>query len=182
MKSAVFFEWVGFLVKPVVENGKARAPRSVEELQVNELIIPHLEQIKEAGLMVLSTTNLPEIARGDLSRRELELMHTLLKRRLPVDQFLFCPHDEGDDCPCRKPRPGQFREATFEHRLDINHSFVVSEDWQDAAAAQAIGITSMMIQSPKNGSGHRDFVFPSLDDALAKILHLHSHQSEFFVH
>ncbi len=182
MKSAVFIERDGFLVNHVIENGNERTPYKVEEMEVNLSILPHLQEIQKAGLLVIATTNQPGIANGDLSRRELELMHTILKRKLPVDQFLFCPHAEADDCPCRKPRPGQFREATFEHRLDINHSYVVSDRWQDAAAAQAVGITSMMIESSKNGNGHRDFVLPSLEEAVAKILHLHAHQAELFVH
>ncbi|MBT5708410.1 HAD-IIIA family hydrolase [Verrucomicrobia bacterium] len=182
MKSAVFIERDGFLIKRISEGERERAPRRVEEMQINAEILPLITEIRNAGLLVIATANLPEIAKGDLSRRELELMHTFLQRRLPIDQMLFCPHDDADDCPCRKPRPGQFREATFEHRLDINHSFVLSDQWQDAAAAQAMGITSIMIESKKNGNGHRDFVLPTIDEAVAKILHLHTHQSELFVH
>ena len=182
MKSAVFIERDGFLIKRVNDGGVERSPRRVEEMEVNIGILPLLQEIQGAGLLVIATTNQPGIAKGDLSRRELELMHNLLSRRLPIDQILFCPHDDTDDCSCRKPHPGQFREATFEHRLDINHSYVVSDQWQDAAAAQAMGITSMMIESEKNGNGHRDFVIPNIEEAIAKILHLHSHQSELFVH
>lgn len=182
MKSAVFIERDGFLINRVTEGPIHRAPRRVEEMQINTAIKPIIEKFHKAGLLVIVTTNQPDIAKGNLSRRELELMHTLLARRLPLDQILFCPHDEADECPCRKPRPGQFREATFEHRLDINHSYVVSDQWQDAAAAQAMGITSMMIESARNGTGHRDFVLPDVATAADKILHLHTHQAELFVH
>ena len=182
MKSAVFIERDGFLVKTIGNDERERPPHRVEEMQIQMEILPFLEAVHDAGLLVIATTNQPGVANGDFSRRELELMHTLLRRRLPIDQILFCPHAEDDDCPCHKPRPGQFREATFEHRLDINHSYLLSENWQDAAAAQAVGITSIMVESQKNGNGHRDFVVDTIETGVSKILHLHAHQSELFVH
>ncbi len=182
MKSAVFIERDGFLVKRINDGQHERAPHRVEELQINQDVLPLLRDIHDAGMLVFATSNQPGIARGEFSRRELDLMHTLIRQKLPIDQFLFCPHDEVDDCPCRKPKPGQFREATFEHRLDINHSYVISDQWQDAAAAQSIGMTSMMVESKQNGTGHRDFVLPSIEAAVSKLLHLHAHQSELFVH
>jgi D-glycero-D-manno-heptose 1,7-bisphosphate phosphatase len=99
-------------------------------------------------------------------------MHHLLQRTFPVDDILVCPHDEADHCPCRKPAPGLFTEAAFKWHLDLEHSFVISDKWQDARAARAVGCTSMILQSPWNGQGHHDYVLPSLVAIADKILHL----------
>jgi hypothetical protein len=50
---------------------------------------------------------------------------------------------------------------------------VISDKWQDAEAARAIGCTSLLIQSPWLGSVHRDLVLPSLAAAVKKLLRLH---------
>ena len=57
-------------------------------------------------------------------RRELDAMHDHLRRLLPVDGVLLCPHDESDRCSCRKPGAGLFTEAAFRWHLDLDRSFV----------------------------------------------------------
>jgi phosphoglycolate phosphatase-like HAD superfamily hydrolase len=65
-------------------------------------------------------------------------------------------------------------EAGFKWGLDLDRSFVISDKWPDAKAAQIAGCTSVMIQSPWVGNDHHDFVVEDLKAAVAKILHLHA--------
>src|SRR5690606_17750712 len=118
------------------------------------------------------TTNQPGISRGYISRREIDLMHLLIEKTFPIDEIVMCPHDEWDRCPCRKPKPGLLREAAFKWQLDLDHSFVISDKWQDAKTAQNAGCTSILLKSAWNGSGHHDFVLPDLGPIVAKILQL----------
>ena len=108
----------------------------------------------------------------DLARRELDRMHDLLRRALPIDDLLICAHDDTDHCPCRKPRPGLFTEAAHKWRLTLDRSFVISDKWQDAEAARAVGATSLLVKSPWIGSAHHDFVLPDISAVVEKILHL----------
>jgi D-glycero-D-manno-heptose 1,7-bisphosphate phosphatase len=170
MKNAIFFERDGVLTLPRVEGQYQIAPRTVEEMVVNRAATGPLKALKEAGFLLIATTNQPGISRGHVSRREVDLMHMILGKAFPLDDIFMCPHDEWDRCPCRKPKPGLFREAAFKWQIDLDHSFVVSDKWPDAKAAQNAGCTSIMLQSPWNGSGHHDFVVANLDAAVAKIL------------
>ena len=52
----------------------------------------------------------------------------------------------------------------------MEHSFAISDKWQDAAAAFVAGCNSVLIQSPWSGSGHHDFLVRDLDDACQKVL------------
>jgi histidinol phosphatase-like enzyme len=63
-------------------------------------------------------------------------------------------------------------EAGFKWYLDLDHSFVISDKWQDAEAAWAAGSTSLLLQSPWLGAGHRDFVLSDLGAIVEKILQL----------
>src|SRR5690242_18280904 len=99
-------------------------------------------------------------------------MHERLRKVFPLDDILVCPHDETDRCPCRKPRPGLLLEAAFKWHLDLDRSFVISDKWQDAEAAHNAGCTSVLIRSPWNGTGHRDFIVPDLYAAVYKILQM----------
>ncbi|MEW6306050.1 MAG: HAD-IIIA family hydrolase [Verrucomicrobiota bacterium] len=172
MRLAVFLERDGLLNHVRVERNQPVVPLTVEEFQINNEAVEPLKELKAAGFLLIATTNQPGVSRGYLPRRELDLMHFQLKRAFPLDDILVCPHDAGDRCPCRKPQPGLLQEASFKWHLDLDHSFVISDKWQDAAAAQAEGCTSLLIKSPWNGNGHYDFLMPSLKAAVAKILRL----------
>ncbi len=174
MRPAVFFERDGVLNLPQVVHGHQVTPLSLAEFHPNPAARPALMALKEEGFVLLATTNQPGLARGYLMRRELERMHDLLRRQLPLDEVLVCPHDEADDCPCRKPQPGLFTEAAFKWHLDLDRSFVVSDKWPDARAASMVGATSLLIQSPWLGNVHRDFVLADLPAAVARIRQLHA--------
>jgi D-glycero-D-manno-heptose 1,7-bisphosphate phosphatase len=174
MKSGVFFERDGILNRTHFHRTQPFSPLALDDFEVIDQAIEPLERLKASGFVLLTTTNQPGLSRGSLSRRELEQMHALLKERFPLDDILVCPHDEADRCPCRKPKAGLLTEAAFKWRLDLDHSFVVSERWQDAEAARLVGCTSLLVRSSWNGSGHHDFILDSLSEAAQKILQLSS--------
>ena len=179
MKPAVFIERDGLLNRVRVERRQPRSPLSMEEFQINPEAIAPLKALKEAGFVVLATTNQPGLSRGTLPRRELDRMHVLLQKTFSLDGILVCPHDENDACPCRRPKPGLLIEAAFKWHLEIDHSFVVSEMWQDAQAAHVAGCTSLLIRSPWNGSGHHDYVLDDLAELAGKVTQLHAmHQPD----
>jgi len=172
MRTAVFIERDGVLNLPKVEAQYQIAPKSVNELNLNRAAIAPLKQLKAAGFLLIATTNQPGISRGHISRREIDLMHALIMRTFPLDEIVMCPHDDADRCPCRKPRPGLFCEAAFTWQLSLDHSFVISDKWQDAKAAQNAGCTSILIKSAWTGGNHIDFVVPDLASAAAKVVQL----------
>jgi D-glycero-D-manno-heptose 1,7-bisphosphate phosphatase len=172
MKNGIFIERDGILNQAIINGQSQVSPLTLEQFQINEPAIPVLEELKAAGFVLIVATNQPALSHGTLSRRELDRMHDQLRKRFPIDDILVCPHDESDECPCRKPEPGLFTEAAFKWHLDLERSFVISDKWQDARAARAVGCTSLLLKSPWIGTGHHDFVLGSLSDIVAKIMRL----------
>jgi D-glycero-D-manno-heptose 1,7-bisphosphate phosphatase len=170
MKTAIFLERDGILNLVQVERQCQVIPQSAEEFRINTEAAPLLAKLKAAGYLLIATTNQPGLSLGNVSRRELDRMHDLLRKFVPLDDILVCPHTESDECPCRKPRPGLLKEAAFKWHVDLEQSFIISDKWQDAQAARAVGCTSLLIKSPWIGSGHHDFVLGSLSEIVEKIL------------
>ena len=170
MKRAVFIERDGILNE--VEPGPKHpiTPLTLEEFKVRTEAKGQLKILKDAGFVLIITTNQPGLSRGYQSRRELERMHDILRHTFPIDDIFLCPHDEDDECPCRKPRPGLMIESAFKWHLNLDHSFVISDKWYDSEAARTAGCTSMLIESPWVGQGHHDFVLPDLKKAVEKII------------
>jgi D-glycero-D-manno-heptose 1,7-bisphosphate phosphatase len=178
MKKAVFIERDGILneVRPGPKH--QIVPLTLEEFKVRQEVVEPLRRLKQVGFVLIVTSNQPGLSRGYQSRRELDRMHDIVRRIFPVDDIMVCPHDEADHCPCRKPRPGLLIEAAFKWHLNLDHSFVISDKWQDAEAARTAGCTSLLLKSPWVGQVHRDFVLPDIDAIAHKILHL-KQQVEF---
>jgi D-glycero-D-manno-heptose 1,7-bisphosphate phosphatase len=174
MKLGVFIERDGVLNQARVERQHQISPLTLDEYRVHTSAAPLLKKLRDAGFIVIVTTNQPGISRGYQSRNELDVMHKILRRTLPVDDLLMCPHDETDDCPCRRPKPGLLKEGAFQWQLDLERSFVVSDKWQDAEAALRVGCTSLMIKSPWLGGVHHDLVLSDLAAVVEKILQLKS--------
>jgi D-glycero-D-manno-heptose 1,7-bisphosphate phosphatase len=172
MKRAVFIERDGILNDVKAGPKHQIGPLSLEEFKPRQDAVEPLLQLKKAGFVLIVTTNQPGLSRGYQSRRELDRMHDIIRRMFPLDDIMVCPHDEADHCPCRKPRPGLFIEAAFKWHLNLDHSFVVSDKWQDAEAARTAGCTSLLMESPWIGNVHHDFVLANIDAIAQKILRL----------
>ena len=67
---------------------------------------------------------------------------------------------------------GLLIEAGFKWHLNLDHSYVISDKWQDAEAARTAGCTSLLINSPWIGDVHHDFILPDLTAVVDKILRL----------
>jgi D-glycero-D-manno-heptose 1,7-bisphosphate phosphatase len=178
MKSGVFIEPHGILTQPRVEGQHQASALTLAEFGLNREAVPLLRKLKAAGLNLIVTTNQPGLSNGCQSRRELDRMHFQMRTTFPVDDILVCPHDEMDDCECRKPKPGLLFEGAHKWHLTLGHCFVVSARWQDAEAARRAGCTSVMLSSPWLGKGHHDYVFPDLAAIVDKILDLKAETCE----
>ena len=170
MKAGVFIERDGILNQTPVEGHRQVSPLTLDDFHLNLRAAPLLADLKAAGLVLIVTTNQPGLARGYQSRRELDRMHHLLRTTFPVDDILVCPHEEMDDCSCRKPRPGLLVEGHYKWHLTLSRCFVISDKWQDAEAARTAGCNSVLLKSPWLGTGHHDYVLPDLAAIVYKIL------------
>src|SRR5206468_12611055 len=84
MKSGIFFERDGVLNLVKIERGQQVTPLSLDEFRLNPAAPDSLHKLKAAGFLLLATTNQPGLSRGYLPRRELDRMHALLKKCLPL--------------------------------------------------------------------------------------------------
>lgn len=172
MKAAIFLERDGILNLARSENGQQLSPLTLDQFKVNPLAVAPLRLLKEAGFLLIATTNQPAMSQGNISRWELDRMHETLRQTFSLTDILVCPHDEDEFCPCRKPKAGLFSEAAFKWRIELEQSFIVSDKWQDAEASRAIGATSLLVKSPWIGKGHHDLILPTLKAIAEKILQL----------
>lgn len=144
-RQAVFLDRDGVLVETLVEGGQALAPLSLADFRLTEGVADAVRRLRHAGLLPIVFTNQPEIARGRLAPEVLDAMHARLRAMVPVEDILVCPHDDGDACACRKPKPGMLEAAARKWGIDLSGSFVVGDRWRDIEAGRAVGCYTILL-------------------------------------
>jgi len=170
MNRAVFFDRDGVINNVLFRDGRPASPRSFEEFELSEGIRPAIARLRAAGFLNIVVTNQPDIARNLMLEEHLNRMHRFIKSRLAVDDIIVCCHDDGDDCRCRKPKPGMLLEAAEKWRIDLNKSFIIGDGWKDIEAGRAAGCCTILLQSRYNRQANPDYRVDSLNSAVKMVL------------
>ena len=144
MTRAVFLDRDGVINRAIVRDGRPFPPDSAELLQILTGVPEALARLREAGFLLIVVTNQPDVARGKTTRESIEKLHETLLADLALDEIVTCYHD-GDDCDCRKPKPGALVEAAQRHGIELEHSYMVGDRWRDIEAGQRAGCNCFFI-------------------------------------
>ena len=103
-------------------------------------------RLKSAGYLLVLVTNQPDVARGLVSRSEIDSVNNGLADTLCLDLSLTCYHDDLDGCDCRKPAPGLLitAAAVFDVNLDSG-SVMIGDRWRDIDAGHAAGVSTVFL-------------------------------------
>ncbi len=172
LRRAVFLDRDGVLNDVLMENGRPRSPRNLEEFRIVAGARQALDQLRAAGFRLIVVTNQPEVVRGLQTRNTVEMMHRQLATALPVDEIRVCFHDDPHACMCRKPRPGMLLEASRAWRLNLAECFVIGDRGKDVLAGRNAGCRTVLLDRDYNASndGGPDIKVTTLRQAAEAIL------------
>ena len=141
-------EYVGFL-------------RKEEEFKLLPGVAEAIRRINTSGYLAILITNQPVIARGEVTRSELNTIHNKMETLLGtegayLDAIYYCPHHphkgyEGEiaelkiDCDCRKPKSGMLLKAAEEYNIDLNSSWMIGDGDNDIEAGKAAGCNTARV-------------------------------------
>jgi D-glycero-D-manno-heptose 1,7-bisphosphate phosphatase len=148
-RRAVFLDRDGVLNEVVERDGRPGSPRVLTEFRLVD-DLQCVQRLKDAGFLLFVITNQPDVTRGHVTLDLLDAMLTEISRRVSIDDYRTCPHDDADACACRKPRPGMILDLARHWHVDLVHSFVIGDMWRDVEAARSAGCTPVLISRPYN--------------------------------
>ena len=144
-RRAVFLDRDGVINRAFVRDGKPFSPPTSQELEVLPGVPEALHELKSHGFELLVVTNQPDVGRGKQPRETLEVLHRMLRKRLPLDDIFVCCHTDEDNCDCRKPMPGMLLEAARKYNIELAASFMVGDRWRDVEAGYNAGCKTILI-------------------------------------
>ncbi|MBU5422921.1 HAD-IIIA family hydrolase [Cellulomonas hominis] len=137
---AVLFDRDGTLVHDVPENSDPDRVRPVAGAR------EVLDALRAAGVAVGVVTNQAAVARGRLTRDQVDAVGTRVSRLLgPFGTVQVCPHGPADGCACRKPAPGMVLAAARDLGVPPAACAVVGDIGSDVGAAVAAGARAVLV-------------------------------------
>jgi D-glycero-D-manno-heptose 1,7-bisphosphate phosphatase len=143
---AVFLDRDGVLIRAFVRGDIPRPAASLDELELLPGVPEACVELRAAGFLLICVTNQPDIARGTVTATEVDALNARVRELLDLDDVLTCPHDDIDDCDCRKPRPGLLLQAAARFDVDLAVSVMVGDRWRDIEAGRAAGCRTVFVQ------------------------------------
>ena len=172
-QKAVFLDRDGTINKYV---GFLRSP---DEFVLIDGVAEAVKKINESGYLAVVVTNQPVIARGEVTREELEIIHNKMETLLGnegayLDAIYYCPHHphkgfDGEiaelkkECECRKPKPGMLFNAAEDFNIDLSESWMAGDSENDILAGKNAGCKTVLISDKEEEYG-QDAVCRTLAD------------------
>ncbi len=165
--------------------------KRAEDLELFPGVGPALRRLNAAGWLTVVITNQPVLARGETTEAELRRIHARLDSELAqshayYDRLYYCPHHPHGGfpgevatlkiiCDCRKPAPGLIARAQADLNFDPAESWFVGDSTADLGAAEAAGLSSILVATGHAGQDglypyHPSFHAPDFAAAVVFIL------------
>lgn len=121
-------------------------PRAAEGIKI----------LNDMGCRIIVVTN-----QAGINNPENDLtiaMHQLVTQRLDqllwevagakVDDTFCCPHQQSENCGCRKPQTGLFKLAQKRyHDIDFQRSFMIGDRTDDIIAGRSLNMTTILVRT-----------------------------------
>lgn len=143
MNRAIFLDRDGVLCDAIVTNYKPLSPKTVGEMFIGLSTVHNCWNLRQAGFKLLCVSNQPDIARGLVDPDVIEHQNELIQQFCFLDDIMTCPHDNTDNCSCRKPKPGMIYALARKHNIDLTKSYLIGDRWSDIEAGMRAGIPDL---------------------------------------
>ncbi len=133
----------------IINKNRPDYVKTIDELEILE-VAESIKKLKDNGFLVVVISNQSAINRGLTNHENVKQIHSTIQEYLKkngtkIDAFYYCPHRPDEDCDCRKPKPGLFKKAIAELKIDPKSSWLVGDRDSDIQAGQSVGCKTIKI-------------------------------------
>lgn len=149
-KRAVFFDRDG-VINELVEraDGSLTSPWTVDEFRFMPFAQEAVKTVKDMGFMTFVVTNQPGVHDGDMNRSQLDLINSMLKRWLGIDDIL-CALDRTSDF--YKPNNGMIEHFIKKYNINRDGSYLIGDRWKDIVPGHKSKLQTIFVGA--------DYIYP----------------------
>ena len=114
-----------------------------EDLELLPGAVEALKLFKKKGYYLIVISNQSGVGRGYFGINEVNIVNNHLNSMLSyfgiqIDAFYVCPHIEADNCECRKPKTGLYKQAIKDFDLNAKECLMVGDKVSDILASDIL--------------------------------------------
>jgi len=149
---------------------------AVEKIKLFPDTIAALKILSKLDYKVFIISNQAGIAEGRISMQDFEFINSKVIEQLApsgmhIEKTYVCPHDDRENCTCRKPKPGMLLQAAEEYGIDLTDSWMIGDRHTDMQAGHRAGVKTVLVLTGNLPiqSEEADYTADSLEDAISYI-------------
>ncbi len=113
-----------------------------------------IARLHQDGYRIVVATNQSGVARklfdiDMLNRIHQKMLEAVRQKGGEIEAIFFCPHGPENNCLCRKPRPGLYKEIAERLKLNLNGVYAVGDTARDVVAARAAQALPVLVRTGK---------------------------------
>ena len=137
-----------------------------------------LKMLNDNGYDIIIISNQGGVSKKYFSQGALDeitrkMLGEIEKSGAKVKKVYYCIHQDSDNCDCRKPKAGMFRQAEKELGIKALGAYFVGDGKTDVDAGKAAGLKTVLVLSGKTPyeavetwEQKPDFIFKDLLEAV----------------
>ena len=134
----------------VINENRADYVKSWEEYRFLPGVFEPLSRLAQSPFTIVVISNQSPINRGILAQSEVEEINRRMIEDIHahggrIDGVFCCPHRPGENCNCRKPKPGLLLRAAESLNLDLESSYLIGDAASDIKAASAADCCPILV-------------------------------------
>ncbi len=157
----------------------------IGEFELIDGVSEAIRKINNSEYLAIVVTNQPVVARGEVTKEELDEIHNKMETLLGLDgaylnDIFYCPHHPDSGflgevkelkivCDCRKPKPGMLINASHKYNIDLSASWMIGDYKNDIFAGINAGCKTALI-SDKNETWGENIKDTNLLNIVNRIL------------
>lgn len=133
-----------------------------------------IARLNQGGFSVVVATNQAGIGRGLFDLEALEAIHRKMLTAVEATGgrlagIFYCPHGPGDDCDCRKPKPGLLRQIEKRFNLSLKGIPTIGDSLRDIEAAEAVEARPILVRTGYGEETLRQLSAPRCAEVFADL-------------
>ena len=141
-----------------------------------------LKKLKDNNYGMIIISNQGGISKGyytkEALRRVTDLMKSELKKEgVEFNKIYYCIHQDSDNCDCKKPKTGMFKQAEKELNIKAKGSYFIGDGKMDVEAGSSMELKTILVLSGKTNVDDvkhwevkPDYIFDNLKEAVDFII------------
>ena len=124
--------------------------KGIDEIEILPGVKEAIYSLWEKGYTICIVTNQSGVSKGLYTEETVQKVHQHIEQQLKEEMsgpifWYYCPHQDSDNCDCRKPKPGLLVQAIRDHNFFHETTWMVGDNIRDIEAGRALGCQTCLV-------------------------------------